>query len=313
MPNASLPPRRSLLIAAFAAIYIIWGSTYLAILIALETLPPFLMAGVRFLLAGALLFGWAKLKGGPQPTLRQWRNAAIIGGLLLLGGNGAVVWAEQRVPSGMAALLVTTEPLWVVLLAWQFQGKRPNRSVLVGLVLGVMGMILLVGPGQLSGVGKVDLLGALVIVGGAVAWAAGSLYASKADLPRSAVLTTGMQMLCGGAMQLTVGSLRGEWQHFDPAGVSLRSLGAFAYLLVFGSLVAFTAYSWLTRVAPPSQVSTYAYVNPVVAVLLGWALANEQFTWLTVVAAAVLVAAVALITRAGHQAPANAEPAESTS
>ncbi|WP_066836238.1 EamA family transporter [Rufibacter ruber] len=282
-------------IAAFAAIYVIWGSTYLAIAFAIETLPPFLMAGARFLLAGALLFSFARRRGAPVPTALHWRNTAIIGALLLLIGNGAVVWAEQRVASGIAALLVTTEPLWVVLLQWVGKsGQRPSGGVLLGLALGIVGMLVLVSPWEITG--GVDLLGGAAIFFAAGAWAYGSLYSSKAALPANAILTTGMQMLCGGGLLLLTGFATGEWQTTHWEAVHLKSWLALGYLVVFGSLVAFTAYSWLTRVAPPAQVSTYAYVNPVIAVLLGWALANETVTGQTLVAGVLLVLAVVLIT-----------------
>ncbi|MGV3538724.1 MAG: EamA family transporter, partial [Rufibacter sp.] len=264
-------------IAAFAAIYVIWGSTYLAIVFAIETLPPFLMAGGRFLLAGTLLFGWALWRGAAAPNPIHWRSTLIIGFLLLLIGNGAVVWAEQKVPSGVAALLVTTVPLWVVLLQWLGKSKKkPTGGVLIGLLIGMVGMLVLVNPWELEG--GVDLMGSAAIFFAAGAWAYGSLYASKAELPASPVLTTGMQMLCGGFLLLITGTLAGEWQTTQWNQVSQQSWLALGYLVVFGSLIAFTAYSWLTRVAPPAQVSTYAYVNPVIAVLLGWALANETIT-----------------------------------
>jgi drug/metabolite transporter (DMT)-like permease len=293
--SAGAPAARWLLIAAFAAVYVIWGSTYLAIAFAIETLPPFLMAGIRFLLAGLLLYGWARARGATPPSRKHWRNTAVIGALLLLVGNGAVVWAEQRVASGVAALLVTTVPLWVVVLQWLGKSKKPpSRGVVLGLLLGVLGMVVLVSPWELEG--RVDLLGSAVILLGSAAWAWGSVYSAGAELPSSPVLTTGMQMLCGGFLLLGAGTISGEWQAVELTQVSLRSWLAFGYLVVFGSLVAFSAYSWLTRVAPPSQVSTYAYVNPVIAVLLGWAFAQEKITGQTLIAALLLVAAVALIT-----------------
>ncbi|GAB2541739.1 EamA family transporter [Rufibacter soli] len=293
--SSGAPATGWLKIAAFAAIYIIWGSTYLAIVFAIETLPPFLMAGLRFLTAGLLLFGWARWRGAPVPSWLHWRNTAVIGAALLLVGNGTVVWAEQRVASGVAALLVTTEPLWVVVLQWLGRnGKAPAKGVLLGLLLGVVGMIVLVNPFNLEG--GVDLLGSTAIFLSAGAWAWGSLFSSRAKLPSSPILTTGMQMLCGGGLLLLAGSITGEWQTTNWTAVSQRSWLALGYLTVFGSLVAFSAYSWLTRVAPPAQVSTYAYVNPVIAVLLGWAFAQEVITGNTLIAAVLLVLAVVLIT-----------------
>jgi drug/metabolite transporter (DMT)-like permease len=293
--SSGAPGTGWLKIAAFAAIYIIWGSTYLAIVFAIETLPPFLMAGLRFLTAGLLLFGWARWRGAPAPSWLHWHNTAVIGAALLLVGNGTVVWVEQRVASGVAALLVTTEPLWVVVLQWLGKnGKAPAKGVMLGLLLGVVGMVVLVNPFNLEG--GIDLLGSTAIFLSAGAWAWGSLFSSKATLPSSPILTTGMQMLCGGGLLLLAGTFTGEWQTTDWTAVSQRSWLALGYLTVFGSLVAFSAYSWLTRVAPPAQVSTYAYVNPVIAVLLGWAFAQEVITGQTIIAAVLLVLAVVLIT-----------------
>jgi drug/metabolite transporter (DMT)-like permease len=299
---------RWMVIAAFAAIYIIWGSTYLAIRFAIETMPPLLMAGVRFLLAGGLLYGWMRLSGTPRPTGINWRAAAIVGGLLL-GGNGAVTWAEQWVPSGLAALLIATVPLWMVLLAWLRGGERPTLGVSAGLALGLVGIILLIGPGELLGGSHVDPIGALAIILGSVSWAAGSLYSRKAAMPKAPLLGTGMEMLAGGALLLLVGLATGEGAQVHLEAVSLRSVLALGYLIVFGSIVAFSAYVWLLRVVTPARASTYAYVNPVVAVFLGWALASEPLTPLTIVAAAVIVTAVALIVmqQARHSAPKPAE------
>jgi drug/metabolite transporter (DMT)-like permease len=279
---------------ALAAVYVIWGSTYLAIRFAIETLPPFLMAAARFLVAGGLLYGWARFKGAPRPSLAHWRSAALIGMFLLLGGNGGVVWAEQRVDSGLAALLVSTEPLWIVLLVWlRPGGQRPGLRVISGLLLGFAGLLLLVKP---SPTGGIDPVGAAVIVLAALSWAWGSLYSQRARLPESPLVTTGMQMLCGGVLLSLASLAAGEPAGFDPAAVSLRSVLALGYLVVFGALVGFTAYVWLLRAAPPVLVSTYAYVNPVVAVFLGWILANEPLTTGTLVAAAVILSGVALIT-----------------
>ncbi|GAC1696691.1 MAG: drug/metabolite exporter YedA [Gemmatimonadaceae bacterium] len=289
-------PTRAKIVAAFAAIYLIWGSTYLAIRFAVETLPPFLMAGTRFLLAGSMLYGWARVRGARAPTRLHWRSAAVIGGLLLLLGNGGVVWAEQRVPSGITALLIVV-PFWMVVLEWvRPRGRRPTLTVLAGLVLGLIGVGLLVGPDAVRGVGSVNPVGAVVLIFASLAWAAGSLYSREAVLPPSPLLTTGMEMLAGGAL-LTLGSLvLREPQGFHLSAISARSVGAVAYLITFGSLVGFTAYVWLLQVAAPAKVATYAYVNPVVAVYLGWALAGESVSPRTGLAAAVIVAAVALIT-----------------
>ena len=291
------PAFRTKLVLAFGALYTVWGSTYLAIRVAIETLPGFLMAGVRFLVAGAALYAYARLRGGARrPTGGEWRAAAVVGALLLLGGNGGVVWAEQRVATGLASLIVATVPLWMVLLAWALPGgRRPSLGVAAGLALGTAGLVVLVGPGALVGRGAVDGLGALALLGSAFSWAAGSVYARRATLPASPLLATGMQMLAGGVLLVAAAAATGH-ATVDPGAVTLRSLLALLYLIVFGSFVGFTAYVWLLKVAPPARVSTYAYVNPIVAVLLGWAVLGEPLTARTAMAAAVIVAAVATIT-----------------
>ena len=298
---------------ALGAVYLIWGSTYLAILFAIETIPPFLMAGARYLTAGAILYAWARAQGAPRPSLLHWRSAAIIGAFLLLVGNGGVVWAEQRIDSGLAALLISTEPLWIVLLVWLHSGrKRPNPKVVAGLVLGFVGLLMLVKP---SGSASIDLLAAAVVILASVSWAWGSLYGQRAPLPSSPLATTGMQMLAGGAFLMIASIATGEPARFVLSEVSMRSWLSLGYLIVFGAIVAFTAYVWLLRVAPPVLVSTYAYVNPVVAVFLGWALAGEPLTAGTLWAAAVILTGVALITssqgkgkEAGEEKPAREEP-----
>jgi drug/metabolite transporter (DMT)-like permease len=290
-------PTRGSIIAAFAAVYVIWGSTYLAIRIAIETLPPFLMASARFLVAGGLLYAWSRIRGAERPTAANWLAALTVGGLLLMGGNGAVVWAEQRVASGVAALLVATVPLWMVLLDWWWRGgARPGRGVIAGIALGLAGLVLLVGPGTIAGGGRVDPAGAAVLVLGSFSWAAGSLYSQRAPLPKAPLLATSMEMLGGGLLLFFAGLLTREGSRLDLGAVSLQSVMALLYLVIFGSLVAFTAYIWLLRVSTPARVSTYAYVNPVVAVLLGWAFAGEPITARTLLAAAIIVGAVALIT-----------------
>ena len=286
--------------SAFAIVYVIWGSTYLAILFAIDTMPPFLMASARFLVAGALLYWWARfISGARAPTLVQWRSAAIVGLLLLLGGNGLVVWSEQRIPTGMAALLVGTVPCFMVLIDWLRRGGlRPSGRVVAGLGLGLLGLVWLVGPDSVMGGGRADLLGASALVFASFSWAVGSIYSRHAPLPDSPFLGTAMQMLAASVALFAVSAALGEPWQFDPGAVSLRSVLSFLYLVVLGSIVAFSAYIWLLRVSTPARVSTYAYVNPVVAVLLGWALAGEELTARMVVAAAVIVSGVALITLA---------------
>jgi drug/metabolite transporter (DMT)-like permease len=289
-------PSLLLLVLAFAAVYLIWGSTYIAIVYVLETMPPFLMAGARFLFAGSLLYCWARFRGAEKPTLAHWGRALLIGGMLFLLGNGSVVWAEPHVASGIVALLITTEPIWIVLLEWFLDNNRPNRGVVAGLALGFVGTVVLIGPSAFSGLANSDLLGCLIVLASSVFWAVGSLYLSRAVLPSSPLLMTGMQMLTGGLLLTLMGTSAGEWSHINFGAISQRSILAWLYLTIFGSLIAFTAYSWLTRVAPPSRVSTYAYVNPGIAVLLGWALKNEPITQRTLFAAVLLVSAVILIT-----------------
>jgi drug/metabolite transporter (DMT)-like permease len=256
------------------------------------------MAASRFLVAGPLLYAWARWRGAARPTLGHWRAAAVVGALLLLGGNGAVVWAEQRVPSGVTALLVAMVPLWMVLLDWvRPGGVRPTLAVFSGVALGLAGLVLLVGPEQILGGEHVDHAGALALAFGCLTWSVGSVYSRHAPLPASPQLATAMEMLAGGVLLLAASLARGEWQQFDVQAISLRSLAALGYLVVFGSLVALTAYVWLLRQTTPARVSTYAYVNPVVAMLLGWALAGEPLTPRTLVAAAVIVGGVVLITR----------------
>jgi drug/metabolite transporter (DMT)-like permease len=286
---------RGRVLAAFAAIYLIWGSTYLAIHFAIETLPPFLMAGARFLVAGGFLYLVLRLRGTPAPTRDQWRAGAIVGVLLLLGGNGSVVWAQQTVPSGIAALLVAMVPLWMVLIDWlRPAGVRPTVSVFAGLVMGSFGMLVLVGPEELIGGGRVDPVGALVLLAGSLAWATGSLYSRSARLAPP-FLATAQQMLAGGLALTLAGFLTGEAAGLDVAAVSTRSLLALAYLIGFGALVGYTCYIWLLRVAPPAKVATYAYVNPVVAVVLGWLFAGEALTPRTLAAALIIVTGVAVV------------------
>ena len=286
------------LVAALTAVYFIWGSTYLAILVAIETVPPFIMLGARFGLAGALMVGWLLLRGHAWPSGRQWRTATVIGGLLLLIGTGSVAWAEQYIPSGLAALLVTTVPLWMVLLDWLWKrGRRPSGIVFFGLLLGLVGVVLLVDPVAIAQNYSVDLMAAAVVLMGAFSWSAGSIHARTADLPSNPFMTTAMQMFAGGVLLILAGLLLGEGQHVDLAAVSMRSFFAWSYLLVFGSFIAFSAFVWLLKNTSPALASTYAYVNPVVAVFLGWAVASEPLNLRIFIAIILLISAVVLITR----------------
>lgn len=299
----TLPPKAW---AALATVYVFWGSTYLAIRVAVETLPPLLMAAARFLVAGGVLYAIAIRRGdreGDRPTLRQWGAATIVGGALLLGGNGGVVWAEQRISSGIAALLVATVPLWMALFAWLAFRERLPPVAVAGIAVGFLGTALLVG-GSGDG-GGTDTVGGLVVVGAAMSWAAGSLYARRADLPRRPLVGAAMQMLGGAALLALVGAAAGEFGRIDAGAVSLRSALGLGWLIVFGSLVAFSAYTWLLQNVQTSIVSTYAYVNPVVAVLLGWAMLDEVITARTLLASGIIVVAVAMIVTA--RTPAQAE------
>jgi drug/metabolite transporter (DMT)-like permease len=295
---------RAQIIAAFASIYLVWGSTYLAIRYAVQTIPPFIMGGLRFLISGALLYLWARYRGAPSPTRLHWRNAIIAGGFLLLGGNGAVVWAEQFVPSGLTALLVSILPFWLVIIEWvRPPRRRPSSAVLVGLVLGFIGIVVLIGPGNLGGHGDVRPLGALVLILGSLSWAIGSFWSRDARLPESGLLTTGMEMLGGGALLLIVGLLSGELSQLDVHRISGASAAGLIYLITFGSLIGFTSYIWLLDKVSPARLGTYAYVNPIVAVILGWAIAGERLSLRTAVAAAIVICAVALITTARSTPP----------
>ena len=288
------------LIAAFAAVYLIWGSTYLAIKYAIETLPTFLMAGVRFMVAGGILYAAARVSTGyEKPTGIQWRTSFIVGALLLGIGNGAVVLAEHYISSSMTALLVASNPFWMVTLGWLFMGKgRPNYKVALGLLVGFVGVTLLVigRPAAGEGGGNAQILGIFLVVVATIGWAFGSLYGATAPTSKSNLQASGMQMLAGGALLMVISGVSGEWQTFDYRAVSSTSWLALLYLTFVGALVAYTAYSWLMRNASPSAVSTYAYVNPVVAVILGWAIAGESITLPMLVGAAIIVASVVLIT-----------------
>jgi len=280
--------------SALAVVYLVWGSTYLAIRFAVETTPPFLMAAARFIVSGGCLLVWRRAAGDVKPTLLEWRNAAIIGFFLLVGGNGGVVWAAQFIPSSLSALLVATVPLWLAIMdTLRPGGERPNIKSTTGILIGFCGAAMLIG--WTAGVGTtMNFLGAAAVVLASVFWAMGSLYGRSAALPASLLLATGMEMLIGGIAQIFIALALGEWSSFDPALVSKRSALALIYLTVIGSC-AFVAYAWLLRVAPTPLVATYAYVNPLVAVLLGYFLANEPMTARTLLAAALIIGSVVLV------------------
>jgi drug/metabolite transporter (DMT)-like permease len=287
------------------ALYITWGSTYLAIRTAVESIPPFLMIATRFLIAGGILYGWRRLLGEAPPTKRQWRSALIIGFFLLVCGNGAVSWAEQRVVSGIAALMIGTVPMWMVLIdAMLPGGERPGRWAFLGVILGFAGIALLIGPVHWIGSAQVfDPLGMAALFFAAIFWSIGALYSRKAQLPESPLMGTGMEMLVGGLGALLLGTVTGEWSQLHLQSVTLPSIGGLAYLIVFGSLVGFSAFTWLLRNAPTPLVSTYAYVNPLIAIFLGNLLAHEPLTPRVLLSALIIVGAVVLINVARSPSP----------
>ena len=278
--------------AALATIYLVWGSTYLAIRVTDRTMPPLLMSSVRFLIAGAALYAFAS-RSRPRPTLRQWGAAAIVGAALLLVGNGGVAWAETRLGSGLAALMVAMVPLWMALMDRAFFGRRLSAPAVAGLVIGFGGVALLVRPG-----GGGDIVAMLALVGTTAAWAGGSLYARGAALPESPWLSASMQMLSAAVFLGIAGLASGETSGIHADSFSAKPVIAFSYLVLVGSLVAFSAYAWLLKNVRISLVSTYAFVNPVVAVALGTVFLNEHIAWTTVTAGAAIVVAVVLIVTA---------------
>jgi drug/metabolite transporter (DMT)-like permease len=295
---------------AMIVVYITWGSTYLAIRYAVETMPPFLMAAVRFLVSGLILYLWRRLAGDPAPSRLHWRSAAVIAAFLLVGGNGGVTWAEQRVVSGIAALVVGSSPLWMVLIdtfiplsslrggsqGASFRQGATGWMTYAGVLLGFFGIILLIGPFEIMGRTQIlDLFGVGVLLLAAVSWAAGSLYSRGARLPESPLLGSAMEMLVGGTFLLILGSVLGEWSSLHLAAIQPASLLGLAYLILCGSLMGYVAYTWLLRNAPTPLVSTYAYVNPLIAILVGNLIASEPLTPRLLLAAAVIVGAVALI------------------
>ena len=296
---------------ALGIVYVVWGSTYFAIAVADRTLPPLLMLAVRFALAGGILYGWSAWRGDlavARPGRREWTAAALVGGLLLFVDTGGVAWAEQRVASGLTALLIATVPLFTALLDRTVFGVRLSLGALAGIATGLLGVALLVGQSA-----RIDPLGAAVILGAGLAWAVGSAYARVAPLPKAPFLSASMQMLCAAVLLAVAGTAMGETGRVHPAAISPGSLAAFAFLVVFGSIVAFTAYGWLLRSGAPSVVvSTYAYVNPGVAVLLGWLFAGEAVGGRELAAGAVILASVGMLVFARHSPPEEAEPMPET-
>ena len=283
--------------AALIALYIVWGSTYLAIRFAVETIPPFMHASLRFLISGVILFAWRRAAGDPMPTNSNWKSTAIVGTLLLLGGNGLVALAEKTVPSGIAALMISTSPFWLVLFeSFRAGGAKPNWQSILGLVIGFGGVFILIGPAEISGSSqKFDTFGTILLLFAPLLWSLGSIYARGADMPKSTLMSTGMQMLTGAVALFIVSVVTGELTGFSFSQVSARSWWGLIYLITFGSLVGFVAYGWLLHNAPISLTSTYAYVNPVVAVFLGWLLANEELNARIALASAIIIGSVIFI------------------
>lgn len=293
-PTGTAHAPRLKTVIAFACIYLIWGSTYLFIRFAIETLPPLAMAGVRFLIAGAILYAWVALRGeAERPTSQQWWRAFVVGALLFLGGNGGVCWAEQTVSSGVTALFIAAVPFWIVLLGWVGDRKRPTARVLAGLALGFIGVGLLVAPH--AGSSAVDPVGLGALLISSVCWASGSVLSPKLSRSKNHFQATAMQMIAGGVALLVAGAMVGEWRQAGHLHVSQRSLLSFTYLIFVGSLVGFSAYNWLLRTVSPAKAGTYAFVNPAVAVFLGWAVAGEAITTKTLLAGALIMTAVAVI------------------
>jgi drug/metabolite transporter (DMT)-like permease len=314
-PRTPRHPNAALLWAALITVYVVWGSTYFGIAVAIETIPPFLMAAFRFLVAGTMVVAFDLMRHPATrrvPSRRELRDSAIVGCLLLGAGNGLVVLGERTVPSGIAAILIAMSPVWFAVLGWLYFRERLPRLVAFAIAVGFVGVALLVGP-EGEGANRFDLLGIVVLFIAPIGWAHGSVFSAKrARLPRSPLTASGLQMLAGAVLLFGVGTITGEWALIQPERISFASIAAVAYLVVFGSMVAFTAYSWLLQNAPLSLVGTYAYVNPIVAVALGSLVLREGISVRTIVASAVILAAVAIIVSArARLATPEATPARS--
>ncbi len=288
---------------ALVALYIVWGSTYLAIRFAVETMPPFLHASIRFLISGLILFIWRRSAGDAIPTKSNWIATAIVGAALLVGGNGLVAFAEQKVPSGIAALMITTSPFWLVLFeSMRSGGAKPTWQAILGLLVGFGGVFLLVGPSEITGAEhRFDTFGIILLLIAPILWSLGSIYAKGADMPKSVLLSTAMQMLTGAVWLFVISVGTGELRGFNFGEVSMRSWWGLLYLITFGSLVGFVSYGWLLHNAPISLMSTYAYVNPVVAVFLGSWLASEALTARILIAATIIIGSVVIINSSRHK------------
>lgn len=298
-------PSTTAFIVAFAAIYIIWGSTYLGIRIAVETMPPFLMSGARFLLAGSVLMVLVRSRGTPKPTARQWRDNAIIGTFLLLGGNGFVSMAEQTLPSGLTALIIGIQPAFMVLTEWAWPGGlRPTKTTLFGLLLGFAGIAYLAAPWETTPTNSVNLPAIALVLLACVSWVYGSIWSRHVKNPAPPFLASAMQMLSGSIALFLGGVVHGELSTLNFKVISGHSIAAFFYLAFAGSLVGFSTFVWLMKYSTPALTSTYAYVNPIVAVFLGWLILDEPITTRTLLAAAIIIAAVVIITTQKSRKPA---------
>ncbi len=324
MTAAERHPTKAALIAGFAAIYLIWGSTYLAISIAVQSIPPFLMAGIRFLVAGIIIATFIGLTRGFRATAKQWKDNAIVGAFLCLGGNGLVSWGEQKVPSGIATLIISVGPVFVVLADWAVQayfkdgkrGTKPRAMTFVGLALGIVGLMVLVGPDVLAtGATQLDAWSVVALLGATTSWSVGMVYMRYLTQPAEPFTASSIQMLCGSGWLIVTSFLLGEFSNVHVDTITKHSLVAWTYLVIFGSLIGFSTFTWLMKHSTPARVSTYAYVNPVVAVFLGWLIAHETVSPRIFLAAGIIIAGVAIITVTKNKKPATesaitaAEPA----
>jgi len=294
-PNPKTSTHRSdsiKLALAFAAIYLVWGSTYLAIRYAVETIPPLVTAGIRHTIAGGVLLAWAFARGY-RPRREHWIGGLVLGALFFLIGHGSLHWAEQHVASGLAALLIATEPMFILVLAWMTRQQRISRLSALGLAVGVIGVAILTGI-ELSAK-DMSLVGLIAVLAGSLSWSAGVVITPKLKLPEDAIARTAVPLVCGAAMLLLTAGITGEFHQLHWSAVSLKSIFGLGYLITFGSIVAFTAYTWLLQRCPPTLVATHTYANPVVAVLLGWLLASEPLTPRVALASVAILGAIVLI------------------
>lgn len=284
------------LLAAFATVYLVWGSTYLAIKIAIATLPPFMMASLRYFAAALIIAPWIPKKDYLDLRFIHWKSALTVGGLLFLGGNGGVVWAQQTVPSGIAALVVATVPIWTVLLEWKWTKRTvPTPKVIIGILLGFLGLVFLLNPAKHSGQ-QIPVMGILVLMLASLSWAVGSIKARVVKLPGNPQLTNALEMLAGGVLLGFVSLIHGDWQQVRWERISVASLAAVGYLVFFGAIIGFTAYKYMLKHTSPTVSATYAYVNPVIAIFLGWIFAGEALSLWTAAGALLTLSGVFLIT-----------------